>query len=79
MPQPRHWQKSTFSDGGEGNTCVEIAATSPTTSPPPRKQQPHHRTHHQRNPVGAPHTRRQVSPLPHLSTPTPGGYPPPRS
>ncbi|WOX10148.1 DUF397 domain-containing protein [Streptomyces sp. N50] len=30
MPQPRHWQKSTFSGGGEGNTCVEIAATSPT-------------------------------------------------
>ncbi|WP_030680206.1 DUF397 domain-containing protein [Streptomyces cellulosae] len=22
-----HWQKSTFSDGGEGNTCVELAAT----------------------------------------------------
>jgi len=31
MPQPRHWQKSTFSDGGDGNTCVEIAATSPAT------------------------------------------------
>ena len=30
MPQPRHWQKSTFSDGGDGNTCVENAAT-PTT------------------------------------------------
>ena len=30
MPQPRHWQKSTFSEGGDGNTCVEIAAT-PTT------------------------------------------------
>ncbi|WP_416965184.1 DUF397 domain-containing protein [Streptomyces sp. Agncl-13] len=30
MPQPRHWQKSTFSDGGDGNTCVELAAT-PTT------------------------------------------------
>jgi len=29
MPQPRHWQKSTFSDGGDGNTCVEIAASSP--------------------------------------------------
>ncbi|MEV6481049.1 DUF397 domain-containing protein [Streptomyces sp. NPDC051576] len=24
------WQKSTFSGGGEGNTCVELAAT-PTT------------------------------------------------
>ncbi|MFD0309537.1 DUF397 domain-containing protein [Streptomyces sp. NPDC127119] len=24
------WQKSTFSDGGDGNTCVEIA-TSPGT------------------------------------------------
>lgn len=22
-----HWQKSTFSDGGDGNTCVEIAAS----------------------------------------------------
>ena len=30
MSQPRHWQKSTFSDGGDGNTCVELAAT-PTT------------------------------------------------
>lgn len=25
-----HWQKSTFSDGGDGNTCIELAAT-PTT------------------------------------------------
>jgi hypothetical protein len=30
MPQTSYWQKSTFSDGGEGNTCVELAAT-PTT------------------------------------------------
>jgi len=30
MTQTLHWQKSTFSDGGEGNTCVEIA-TSPGT------------------------------------------------
>ncbi|WP_043685988.1 DUF397 domain-containing protein [Streptomyces xylophagus] len=30
MSQARHWQKSTFSDGGDGNTCVELAAT-PTT------------------------------------------------
>ncbi|WP_405840739.1 DUF397 domain-containing protein [Streptomyces sp. NBC_01518] len=22
-----HWQKSTFSDGGDGNTCIELAAT----------------------------------------------------
>ncbi|MFJ1975020.1 DUF397 domain-containing protein [Streptomyces sp. NPDC087903] len=22
-----NWQKSTFSDGGDGNTCVEVAAT----------------------------------------------------
>ena len=28
MSHALHWQKSTFSDGGEGNTCVEIAATS---------------------------------------------------
>ena len=27
MPQPRHWQRSTFSDGGDGNTCVELATT----------------------------------------------------
>ncbi|MFD4556892.1 DUF397 domain-containing protein [Streptomyces sp. NPDC058469] len=26
-----HWQKSTFSGGGEGNTCVELAATSSIT------------------------------------------------
>ncbi|WP_327429337.1 DUF397 domain-containing protein [Streptomyces sp. NBC_01236] len=30
MTQALHWQKSTFSDGGEGNTCVELAST-PTT------------------------------------------------
>jgi hypothetical protein len=30
MTQARHWQKSTFSDGSDGDTCVEIAAT-PTT------------------------------------------------
>lgn len=30
MSQALHWQKSTFSDGGEGNTCVEVA-TTPTT------------------------------------------------
>ncbi|PSM44154.1 DUF397 domain-containing protein [Streptomyces dioscori] len=24
------WQKSTFSDGGDGNTCVEIAASPGT-------------------------------------------------
>ncbi|MFE7840485.1 DUF397 domain-containing protein [Streptomyces sp. NPDC057474] len=24
------WQKSTFSDGGDGNTCVELAAAHPT-------------------------------------------------
>ncbi|MEI5522658.1 DUF397 domain-containing protein [Streptomyces brasiliscabiei] len=25
--RPPRWQKSTFSDGGEGDTCVELAAT----------------------------------------------------
>ncbi|WP_280890405.1 DUF397 domain-containing protein [Streptomyces sp. LBL] len=30
MDHTLRWQKSTFSDGGEGNTCVELAAT-PTT------------------------------------------------
>ncbi|MFF8319216.1 DUF397 domain-containing protein [Streptomyces bobili] len=29
MGKPLHWQKSTFSGGGEGDTCVELA-TSPT-------------------------------------------------
>ncbi|MEV5487992.1 DUF397 domain-containing protein [Streptomyces bobili] len=29
MNHALHWQKSTFSGGGEGNTCVELAA-SPT-------------------------------------------------
>ncbi|WOX10147.1 DUF397 domain-containing protein [Streptomyces sp. N50] len=28
MDHVLHWQKSTFSDGGDGNTCVEIASTS---------------------------------------------------
>lgn len=31
MDHVLHWQKSTFSDGGDGNTCVEIAATSTAT------------------------------------------------
>jgi len=31
MSHALHWQKSTFSDGGEGNTCVELAATPTTT------------------------------------------------
>ncbi|MFF4400779.1 DUF397 domain-containing protein [Streptomyces sp. NPDC001480] len=30
MDRTLRWQKSTFSDGGDGNTCVELAAT-PTT------------------------------------------------
>ena len=30
MTHALHWQKSTFSGGGEGNTCVELA-TTPTT------------------------------------------------
>ncbi len=30
MSHTLYWQKSTFSDGGEGNTCVELAA-SPVT------------------------------------------------
>ncbi|QEU93032.1 DUF397 domain-containing protein [Streptomyces kanamyceticus] len=29
MTPALHWQKSTFSDGGDGNTCVELAATGP--------------------------------------------------
>ncbi|MFG3515569.1 MULTISPECIES: DUF397 domain-containing protein [Streptomyces] len=29
MDDALHWQKSTFSGGGEGDTCVELAA-SPT-------------------------------------------------
>ncbi|MEU9874872.1 DUF397 domain-containing protein [Streptomyces phaeochromogenes] len=30
MNQTVHWQKSTFSDGGDGNTCVELATASGT-------------------------------------------------
>lgn len=30
MSRARRWQKSTFSDGSDGDTCVELAAT-PTT------------------------------------------------
>ncbi|MFG2650892.1 DUF397 domain-containing protein [Streptomyces sp. NPDC048436] len=26
MIRPLHWQKSSFSGGGEGNTCVEVAS-----------------------------------------------------
>ncbi|UUU22723.1 DUF397 domain-containing protein [Streptomyces sp. DSM 40750] len=29
MNHTLRWQKSTFSDGGEGDTCVELAAISP--------------------------------------------------
>ncbi|MFF5159843.1 DUF397 domain-containing protein [Streptomyces sp. NPDC000348] len=25
MTEPLHWRKSSFSGGGDGNTCVEIA------------------------------------------------------
>ncbi|WP_196217877.1 DUF397 domain-containing protein [Streptomyces blattellae] len=32
MTQALHWQKSTFSDGGDGNTCVELATSSPTAT-----------------------------------------------
>ncbi|MFD4559316.1 DUF397 domain-containing protein [Streptomyces sp. NPDC058469] len=28
MITPAQWQKSSFSGGGEGNDCVELAATS---------------------------------------------------
>lgn len=31
MTQALRWQKSTFSDGGDGNTCVELAANTPAT------------------------------------------------
>ncbi|MDX3521141.1 DUF397 domain-containing protein [Streptomyces scabiei] len=30
MTFPGAWQKSTFSDGGEGDTCVELAAVFDT-------------------------------------------------
>ncbi|MGW1030482.1 DUF397 domain-containing protein [Streptomyces sp. NPDC002577] len=29
MTHALHWQKSSFSEGGDGNTCVELAATEP--------------------------------------------------
>ncbi|GAA2320459.1 DUF397 domain-containing protein [Streptomyces kunmingensis] len=28
MREALHWQKSTFSDGGDGNTCVEVATAA---------------------------------------------------
>ncbi|MFJ8820387.1 DUF397 domain-containing protein [Streptomyces sp. NPDC102467] len=28
MPKVPHWQKSTFSGGGDGNTCVEVATAA---------------------------------------------------
>ncbi|MEV1061741.1 DUF397 domain-containing protein [Streptomyces sp. NPDC050263] len=31
MDHTLHWQKSTFSDGGNGNTCVELAASAQGT------------------------------------------------
>ncbi|MEU6395012.1 DUF397 domain-containing protein [Streptomyces sp. NPDC046939] len=32
MREALHWQKSTFSDGGDGNTCVEVATAAATGS-----------------------------------------------
>ncbi|MFG2499868.1 DUF397 domain-containing protein [Streptomyces sp. NPDC048441] len=29
MSTPKKWQKSTFSGGGDGNACVELAAPTP--------------------------------------------------
>lgn len=28
MPTPLNWQKSSFSGGGEGNACLELAASA---------------------------------------------------
>lgn len=28
MPSPLRWQKSTFSGGGSGDNCIELASTS---------------------------------------------------
>lgn len=28
MPAPVNWQKSSFSGGGEGNACLELAASA---------------------------------------------------
>ena len=30
MGHPLHWQKSSFSEGGDGNTCVELATAYAT-------------------------------------------------
>ncbi|MEU7662798.1 DUF397 domain-containing protein [Streptomyces lincolnensis] len=30
MAQARQWQKSSFSDGSDGDTCIEVAAATPT-------------------------------------------------
>ncbi|MGW3667078.1 DUF397 domain-containing protein [Streptomyces sp. NPDC005141] len=30
MTNPRNWQKSSFSGGGDGNACVELASTPAT-------------------------------------------------
>ncbi|QES42752.1 DUF397 domain-containing protein [Streptomyces venezuelae] len=29
MATPKNWQKSSFSGSGDGNNCVELAATGP--------------------------------------------------
>ncbi|GGZ82263.1 DUF397 domain-containing protein [Streptomyces echinoruber] len=31
MTRTLHWQKSSFSEGGDGNTCIELAASTPAT------------------------------------------------
>ncbi|SES48858.1 protein of unknown function [Streptomyces sp. yr375] len=31
MTTPDNWQKSTYSDGGDGNDCLELASATPTT------------------------------------------------
>jgi len=30
MDTPLHWQKSSYSGGGDGNSCLELAATPAT-------------------------------------------------
>jgi hypothetical protein len=31
MTTPDNWQKSSFSGGGDGNACLELATSTPTT------------------------------------------------
>ena len=62
MTQAAQWQKSSFSEGGDGNTCVELAAT-PTT------------LHHRESDTPGTELTTSTAPLTHLIRGLKSGHP----